>query len=127
MNPRSRCRTAFLTRHRTRKGGTHAQDAIPDIARGSGYAGIARACSFVGPGSRRGHDPICLVASDQHGADRPVADRYTAATSTTNRYTSATSNGYTAATAADGHTRAAASTDGDQHTGTATTDGDEYA
>jgi len=113
-----------LTRHRTRKGGIHAQDAIPDIARGSGYAGNARACSFVGPGSRRSHGPICLVAFDQHGADRPVADRYT---STTNRYTSATSNSYTAATAADGHTRAAASTDGDQHTGTATTDGDEYA
>src|SRR6476659_6243447 len=115
MNPRSRCRTAFLTRHRTRKGGTHAQDAIPDIARGSGYAGIARACSFVGPGSRRGHGPIRLVASDQHGADRPVADRYAGAT--TNRYT----------TAADGHTRAAATTDSDKHTGTTTTDGDEYA
>jgi len=106
-----------LTRHRTRKGGTHAQDAIPDIARGSGYAGIARACSFVGPGSRRGHGPIRLVAADQHGADRPVADRY--AGPTTNRYTTAA--------AADGHTRAAATTDSDKHTGTTTTDGDEYA
>jgi len=111
-----------LTRHRTRKGGIHAQDAIPDSARSSGYAGNARACSFVSPGSRRGHGPTRLVASDQHGADRPVADdpadRYAGA-STANRYT---------ATAADGHTRAAASTDGDRHAGTtATTDGDEYA
>jgi hypothetical protein len=126
MNPRSRYWTAFLTRHRTRKGGIHAQDAIPDSARGSGYAGNARACSFVSPGSRRGHGPTRLVASNQHGADRPVADdpadRYAGATtaSTTNRYTAT-------ATAADGHPRAAASTDGDKHSRTATTDGDEYA